>query len=140
MEYKRYGNTVVVRMDPGEEILEQMEIAAKAEHIQFAAVSAIGAVNDFTVGLYDVAEKKYFPNRFTGAYEIVSLLGNISTMHGEYYAHLHMAAADGAGRTVGGHLNRAVISVTCEMFIMEKEGKLEREKDEKTGINVFRFE
>ena len=77
MEYKRFGKTVVVRMDPGEEILEQMALAAKAEHVKCASVSAIGAVNDFTVGLYDVAEKKYFPNRFTGAYEIVSLLGNI---------------------------------------------------------------
>ena len=140
MEHKRYGNTVIVRMDPGEEILEQMEIAAKAENVRLGSVSAIGAVNDFTVGLYDVAEKRYFPNRFTGAYEIVSLLGNITTMGGEYYAHLHMAAADGTGSTVGGHLNRAVISVTCEMFITEVEGEIDRKKDEKTGINVFRLD
>ena len=140
MEHKRYGNTVIVRMDPGEEILEQIALAAKEENVRLGSVSAIGAVNDFTVGLYDVAEKKYFPNRVTGAYEIVSLLGNITRMNGEPYIHLHMAAADGTGRTVGGHLNRAVISVTCEMFITEIEGTVDREKDEKTGINVFRFE
>ena len=140
MEHKRYGNTVVVRMDPGEEILEQIALAVKAENVTLGSVSAIGAVNDFTVGLYDVAEKKYFPNRFTGAYEIVSLLGNVTQMNGEPYIHLHMAAADDTGRAVGGHLNRAVISVTCEMFITEIEGEIDRVKDEKTGINVFRFE
>lgn len=139
MIHKRFGNTVVVRLDPGEEILEQMEIAARAEQIKLGSVSAIGAVNDFTVGFYDVAAQQYFKHRFTGAYEIVSLIGNISTMQGEYYAHLHMSAADGEGRTLGGHLNRAVISVTCEMFITVLDGEIDRIKDEQTGINIFYF-
>ncbi len=139
MEYKRFGNIVAVRMDPGEEVLEQMERAAKAAGVKTASVSAIGAVNDFTVGLYSVEEKRYFPNRFTGAFEIVSLIGNITQMNGEYYAHLHLAAADGEGKTYGGHLNRAVISVTCEMFLTELDGEIDRVKVPETGINIFRF-
>ena len=139
MEHQRFGNTVIVRMDPGEEVLEQMEIAAREEGIRLGSVSAIGAVNDFTVGLYDLEAKQYFKNRFTGAYEIVSLLGNITTRDGEYYAHLHMSAADGEGKMFGGHLNRAVISVTCEMFITVLDGSVNRVPDDTTGINIIKF-
>ena len=139
MEQKRFGNTVMVRMDPGEEVLEQMELAARAEGITLGSVSAIGAVNDFTVGLYDLETKQYYKNRFTGAFEIVSLLGNITTKDGEYYAHLHMSAADGEGKMFGGHLNRAVISVTCEMAINVLEGSVNRVPDEATGINIIKF-
>ena len=34
MEYKRFGNTVVVRMDKGEEIVEQVKQVALKENIR----------------------------------------------------------------------------------------------------------
>ena len=117
MEYKRFGNTVVVRMDKGEEIVEQVKQVALKENIKLAQVSALGATNDFEVGLFDTQKMQYLPNHFTGDHEIVSLTGTINTMNGEYYSHLHMSAAGKDGSVVGGHLKRAVISVTCEMVI-----------------------
>ena len=47
MEYKRFGNTVVVRMDKGEEIVEQVKQVALRENIKLAQVSALGATNNF---------------------------------------------------------------------------------------------
>ena len=140
MEYKRFGNTLVLRIDRGEEICEQLKIAAEKEGIRLAEISALGAVNDFTVGVFKTAEKKYYANHFTGDHEIVSLTGTISTMNGEYYAHLHMSAGDDKGAVFGGHLNRAVISATCEMVITVIDGQVDRKKDEVTGINLFSFE
>ena len=92
MEYKRFGDTLVVRMDRGEEILEQLQIVSERENIKLAEISALGAVNDITVGVFKTDEKKYYSNRFTGSYEITSLTGTVSTMNGKYYAHLHMSA------------------------------------------------
>lgn len=139
MEYKRFDNTIVARLDRGEEILTEIEKIAKAESIKLAKVSAIGAVNDFTVGVYDVDKKEYKANSFTGDFELLSLLGNINTMNGEYYCHLHMSAGNENGEVFGGHLNRAVISVTCEMFIDIIDGTVDREHDDSIGINLFRF-
>ena len=59
MECRRFGNTIVARIDRGEEILAAVRGIAGAEHIQLASVSALGATNDFTVGVYNVDEKQY---------------------------------------------------------------------------------
>ena len=62
MEYRKFGNTVMARADRGEEILESIKRIALAENIKLASVSALGAVDDFTVGVYNVEEKKYYSN------------------------------------------------------------------------------
>ena len=64
MEYQGFGSHVIVRMDPGEELLEQLAAVAEMEQIRLAAVSGLGAVNDFTVGVYQTDEKQYLSRRF----------------------------------------------------------------------------
>ena len=139
MEYKRFGDTLLVRIDRGEEILTQLKSVALSEKVRLASVRALGAVNDFTVGVFKTGEKKYEANHFMGDHEIVSLTGTISTLHGEYYAHLHMSAGDEKGRVVGGHLNEAVVSATCEMVIHVINGEVERAFSEEIGLNLWTF-
>jgi predicted DNA-binding protein with PD1-like motif len=140
MDYRRFKDTVIARLDKGEEILEQLEKIAKAENIRLAEVSALGATNDITVGVFATAEKKYYANQFQGDMEIVSLTGTISTMDGNYYAHLHMSAGNDKGQVFGGHLNRAVISATCEMVIRIIDGSVDRKFNEEVGLNTFSFQ
>ena len=139
MEYKRFGNKIIVRIDKDEEILEQVKELALKENIRLAAVQALGATNSFTVGVYNVAEKKYYANTFSGSFEIVSLTGTINTMNGAFYTHLHMSAGNDKGEVFGGHLNRAVVSGTCEMVIQVIDGTVDRIRDEEVGLNVYRF-
>ena len=139
MEYRKCGDTYVVRMDKGEEILEQVKALALAENIQLATVQALGAVNDFTVGVFDTVKKEYHANSFQGAYEIVSLTGTIDTMDGQFYCHLHMSAGNDQGQVFGGHLNRAVISATCEMIVRELPGSVDRAFSTEIGLNLSKF-
>ena len=139
MDYRRFGKTIIARIDKGEEILTQLKNIALKEDIKLASVRALGATDDFTVGVFKVDEKKYYANHFTGDFEIVSLTGTISTMNGEYYAHLHMSAGDEQGRVFGGHLNEAIISATCEMVIEVIDGQVDRVRDESVGLNLFHF-
>ncbi len=139
MEYKRFDNTIVARIDKGEEIIEQIKTIALKENIKLAAVSALGAVNDFTVGVFKTAQKEYRSNSFSGDFEIVSLTGTINTMDNEFYCHLHMSAGNEKGEVFGGHLNRAVVSATCETVITEINGRVDRHFDENIGLNLFEF-
>lgn len=140
MDYRRFENTIVARIDCGEEVLEQVKVIAQKENIKLAHMNALGAVNDITVGVFITKDKQYKANRFQGDFEIVSLTGTISTMGGEYYAHLHMSVGDENGHVFGGHLNRGIISVTCEMIIQIIDGAVERKYDEEIGLNLFHFQ
>lgn len=139
MEYRRFDNAYVVRLDPGEEIIDSVRAFAEREGVTLASVQAIGAVREFTVGAFDTKEKKYYANEFAGTYEITSLLGNINTKDGGFYCHLHMTAADETGRVVGGHLNRAVVSATCEMVVTLLSGTVDRRFSEDVGLNLLKF-
>ena len=140
MEYRKFGNTIFARIDRGEEILEKLKEISVKENIKLAHVSALGATNDFTVGVFNVDEKKYYSNSFSGNFEIVSLTGTVTTMDGEFYAHLHMSAGNDKGEVFGGHLNRARISATCEMVITVADGTVERKFNEDVGLNLFDFQ
>ena len=63
----------------------------------------------------------------------------ISTMDGEFYAHLHISAGNEKGEVFGGHLNRAVVSATCEMVITVIPGVVDRRYSEEIGLNLFQF-
>lgn len=139
MEYRRFGNTIIARIDTGEEILEGIKEVAEKEKIKLASISALGAVNNFTVGVFKTEEKKYYSNDFKGNFEIVSLVGTINTMNDEFYSHIHMSAGNEKGEVFGGHLNRAIVSATCEMVINIIEGRVDRYFDEEVGLNLFKF-
>lgn len=139
MEYRRFGDTVVARIDRGEEIIAQVRAIAAAEKIGLASVRALGATDSFTVGVYDTKAKEYHANEFSGAFEIVSLTGTVNTMNGEFYCHLHMSAGNERGEVFGGHLNRARISATCEMVINIIDGAVDRRFDDEIGLNLFEF-
>lgn len=139
MEYRKFDGTYIVRIDRGEEILEQVRALALKEGIRLASVQALGAVNEFTVGVFRPGEKRYDANSFQGDFEIVSLTGTINTMDGEFYTHLHMSAGDGSGHVFGGHLNRAVVSAVCEMVVTEIPGSVDRAFSEEVGLNLLKF-
>lgn len=139
MEYKIFGSTAVVRLDKGDEICACVRAIAEKENITLGDVTAIGATDDFTVGVFDVEKKAYEKFSFTGNHEITALAGNINTMNGGTYTHMHITCAGPGGKIVGGHLLEAKISLTCEMFIHITDGKVDRKRNEELGINTFSF-
>lgn len=140
MVYKKFGNKIVVRIDRGEEILEKIKELALKENIKLASISAIGAIDELIVGVYDVAKKEYYSNEFKGDLEIVSLLGTINTMNGDFYTHIHLSAGNEKGEVFGGHLNKAVVSGTCEMVVSLIDGTVDRFYDDETGLNIFKID
>lgn len=139
MQFRRFGSKYFVRIDRGEEIMTTLKKFCEQEKISLAEVKALGAIDDFSVGLFDVETKKYHANHFTFPAEIVSLWGTVTAMDGEVYLHIHLSAGDSHGHVFGGHLNTARVSATCEMIVDVSEGTVERKFSEEVGLNLFEF-
>ena len=45
MEYRKFDNIIIARIDKGEEILEQLKAIAITENIKLASINALGAVS-----------------------------------------------------------------------------------------------
>lgn len=73
MEYRRFQNKAFVRIDRGEEILEQLKKLCEAEQITLAEVKALGALSEFTVGLFNPDTKQYDSHTYHELTEITSL-------------------------------------------------------------------
>jgi len=140
MKYKVTGKTVIARIDRGEEIVSSIINICKNEKINLGKVSAIGAVNRVKIGLFKTGEKKYYSDILTGEFEITSLLGNVTTMDGEVYLHLHINISDSTFKTFGGHLNEAYVSGTCELFIDVIDDHVGRKFSEEVGLNLLDFD
>ncbi len=139
MEYGIFDNTIVVRLDKGDKIVESVLSVAKKEGITLAYLTGIGAVDDFEVGVFDLDKADYAHYRYTGNHEINSVVGNLTTKEGAPYLHAHITCTGCDGTVVGGHLFEGKVSLTAEIFLQIINGSAERKFDSTVGINKITF-
>ena len=141
MKYIKDGASYIVRIDRGEEVLDKLNEFIKETDIKAATITGIGACSEVELGVYSVKKREYNKYKYDGEFEILSLIGNITQDAGDAYIHLHIMISDGlaqgAGITVGGHLNKCIISGTCELRIDECENAYQRKVDDETGIKII---
>ena len=140
MEFKKFSDTYVVRLDRGEEIIASLTELCKKEDIVLGSIEGLGAADHAVVGLYDVGKKEYHKSEFNGPMEITALTGNVSRKDGEVYLHIHICFCDEAMNLHGGHLNECRISATCELFVRTVPGQVNRRFDaDGVGLNLYEF-
>lgn len=141
MKYIKDGKSYIVRIDRGEEVLEKLNEFVKETDLKAATISGIGACSEVELGVYSIKKRKYIKYKYEGEFEILSLIGNITRDGDKPYVHLHIMISDGlvqgTGITVGGHLNKCIISGTCEIRIDECENAYPRKVDDETGIKII---
>ena len=141
MEYRRFGNKIVARIDKGEEICAKLLELAEAEDIRLAGVYGLGASDDVTLGVFDTATKYYNKTVYNATdYEIGSVTGNLSRQGDKPYLHLHAVIGSPVmGECHAGHLNAATISATCELMIDVIDGEVGRKFSDEIGLNLYEF-
>ncbi len=139
MEYKKFKDKYVIRIDKGEELVEKLKEFCQKEKIKLGIITGIGATNKVTIGLFKTKTKKYHSKELTGDFEITSLVGNISTMDNQIYLHLHINLSDKNYTSFGGHLNSALISGTFEGLIEVINGEVNRKLNPDVGLNLYQF-
>lgn len=140
MEYRKFDQGYVLRLDPGEEVAASLTKLVEQEQVQLGCVSALGAANDVTIGVFDTEKKQYFSRRCQGQFEISALVGNVTRKEGEPYLHLHITIGNPVtGEVHAGHLSSAVISATLELFLQVWDGQVGRKFSDQVGLNLFEF-
>jgi len=139
MEYRQAGQKWFLRIDRGEEVLETVAAFCRKKGITLGSISGIGAAEQITLGLFETKTKTYKSTDLAGDYEITALSGNVTTKEGEVYLHVHATLSDMKCRAYGGHLNKALISGTCEVVIDQVQGSIERELNADVGLNLMKF-
>ena len=141
MEYRKFADTYIVRLDRGEEVGACLTALCQKEKIRLGSIEGLGAADHVVMGLYSVEERQYHKVERNEPMEITSLLGNVSEKDGEVYLHIHINVCDESMSVTGGHLNECRIAATCELFIRVLDGQVGRKLDEAvTGLNLYEFD
>ena len=139
MEYRKLGDTIVLCLVRGEDVLASIRAVCNAERVRLAEISALGAADYAEVGVYHLAEKRFLPRTLEGEMEICALTGSVTRRGTELYLHLHGSLADADGTVYGGPVNEIRVSATAEIFIRLLPGEVNRRLEEESGIFLMDF-
>ena len=140
MEYRKLNGEYYLRLDPNDEILESILKLCEDEKIFGGHFQGIGACGEITISTYSPAEKNFTMHNFSGHFEIVSLLGNITkTDKINLHAHANFSYADKNNQlaNIGGHLRRAVVNYTAEIILRPANAVIGQRFDIIEGVGVW---
>lgn len=145
MDYRRYGETIYVRMDKGEEVISGiLDICAK-EHIVSAIFSGIGGCSEAEIQTFIPETGTFETQTIGGMLELVSLTGNvISDDQQKLYHHTHAVFSykDGEKHCVAaGHMKSITILYTAEIELRPVVGgSIGRQFNPDTGTGFWKFD
>ncbi|MCP2502801.1 MAG: DNA-binding protein [Candidatus Thalassarchaeaceae archaeon] len=116
MEHIVSDRDVFVRLDPGEEIHQSLQSLAKEGIVSAAITSGIGRIEDAEVGFLD-SDGIYRKTTYTGPVELLSTQGNLCPGPDGTFTHIHIVMCDDNHTVLGGHLFKAVVTVTAEIHL-----------------------
>jgi predicted DNA-binding protein with PD1-like motif len=129
----RYGKTLAVRLDEGEEVISSMSSALTRHKINTGVIlTFIGALRGCRLIL-----RKGYEKRVESHVEVVGN-GNVSIYERKPFVHLHVSAGNDKGVWVG-HLTEGTVDIFCEAMILPFTGKMVRKYDKalaESGVTV----
>ena len=139
MEYRKFNENYVVRLNKGEEVITCLKELCEKEDIKLAEITWLGASELVEIGVFNVKTKEYNTKTFEGMFEITSLVGNVTRKDKDVYLHIHINFGDEDGIVKGGHLVQARISATSEIIVRKIDGEVGRKLSNEIGLNLLEF-
>ena len=137
MNYKVDGQTIILVLEQGEDIVEQVTAIAQQQNGKFGTVSGIGACQGVELNFYNLETQTYEKRAVKEPLELISLLGNISHVDDKPFAHLHATFGTNQYQTLSGHLTKAIVSATAEIVITMTNVDINRKHNSKIGLNLL---
>jgi len=140
MKAKKSKSLICVRMEENEDFFEKLkEVVKKFKLKSGIIIHALGQFKDVELGFYDRKRRKYLTKKFKGPFEITNLSGNISFIGKEIISHVHVVLGKKNFETISGHLNKATVTSTLELFILTTPLKFVRKLDKESGLKLLHF-
>lgn len=107
------GRFFVMRLEPGEDVLDTLQAFVTANKLPAAAIVTV--VGSLTHAMIRYAAQPTGHLR-EGLFEIVSMIGTVEATGG----HVHISCSDEKGDMFGGHmLSGCLVRTTCEIVLIE---------------------
>ena len=138
MKYTKTGNTYVIKVERGEEVMKTLTEFCKSEGIDNGYFRGIGAVEWVSCGYYELETKTYHFKQYNELVEVVSMTGNVALKDGKPFLHVHAVFTDTDNQAFGGHVEEMRVGVVLEIVLEVLPTKVKRELDEEIGLFLMR--
>ena len=118
--------TYVVVCDPGDEAVSALTQFARAERLEAAQITAVGAFEHAIVGWFDREARDYRRIPVDEQCELLSLIGDVAEGEDGPIVHVHAVLGLSDGTTRGGHLLEGRVFPTLEAIVTETPAELRR--------------
>jgi uncharacterized protein len=127
----------VVVCDPGDEAFDTLTQFARAQDLEAAQITAVGAFSRAIVGWFDPATKQYRRIQVDEQCEVLSLIGDVADGQDGPSVHAHVVLGLSDGTTRGGHLLEGLVYPTLEVVIRESPAQLRKVLNPDIGIALI---
>jgi len=125
----RSGNDLMVRLIDGENLAASL-VALKVD--SGVILNGIGMLRNLEMGYWNGRE--YDVKRISEPVELLSLQGNFARRGEERMLHCHATVAKRDGTAIGGHVLKATVHNTAEIFVRELLGVRFERRLEESGL------
>ncbi len=145
MDYRKYGDTVYIRMDRDDEIIGGILDICRKERISSAVFSGIGGCSEAQIQTFLPESRTFETQTIHGMLELVSLTGNVIINDQKelcHHTHAVFSYKDGdEHRMAAGHIQSITVLYTAEIALRPVVGgEIHRQFDPETGTGFWSFQ
>lgn len=129
--------TYALILDPGDEVVSDLQRFCEHQHLTAARFTAIGAFSSAQLGYFDWSKKDYENIPVNEQVEVLSLVGDVALHDAKPKIHAHVVVGKRDGSAHGGHLLQAYVRPTLEVVLIESPGYLKRTIDPESGLPLI---
>jgi predicted DNA-binding protein with PD1-like motif len=121
----------------GDEVFSGLQEFAEKYPVSSAHFTAIGALDDATLGWFDPQRKMYKKIPISGQHELIGMSGDIALYQGRPVVHTHMVVGSPDGTTHAGHVLEAYASPTVEVMVTVDPVTMQKRFDPATDLTLI---
>ena len=137
MRFRRFESRYIVRIERDEPLKATLLAFLRSEAVEFANLSAVGAVRSVRLGYWNAETRTYEYRDVEENMEVVSFQGNASRKAGQPHLHLHGVFSRRDFSVLGGHVAEALVYPTLEVWLRTEDVRVGRVEDDYSGLDLL---